>query len=253
MAAKGNNDIVIIFPRQETPCSTSIAAAIVRPIRRTPAVRPSWDCAPAIYEPPGSPVAPARPLPPEPAPLRDGHAVAPHSDVGQATPQAATNPAPTPSASQNPGSKLFVGVNIKLKGVEISDCDLLVVEGNVEATVHSKEMEIAKPGTLHGTALIDVAEVHGEFTGELTARTRLVVHATGKVSGTIRYGRLIVADGGMISGDMKQIDAVEPRAAPSRPPAHEPRHERDGVRNGSEAARRPHGATPVDRDREGRA
>ena len=94
------------------------------------------------------------------------------------------------------GSKLLVGVNIELKGVEISACDILVVEGHVEATVHSKLMQIAEPGTLKGTALIDVAEVHGEFTGELTARTRLVVHGTGRVSGTIRYGRLIVADGG---------------------------------------------------------
>ena len=43
-------------------------------------------------------------------------------------------------------------LNVKLKGVEISDCDLLVVEGHVEATAHSKAMEIAKPGTLQGTA-----------------------------------------------------------------------------------------------------
>ena len=47
-------------------------------------------------------------------------------------------------AGEAPGSKLFVGVNIKFKGVEISDCDLLVIEGHVEATVHSKEMQIAQ-------------------------------------------------------------------------------------------------------------
>jgi cytoskeletal protein CcmA (bactofilin family) len=87
-------------------------------------------------------------------------------------------------------------------------------------------MQISPPGTLHGTAQIDVAEVHGEFTGELTARTRLVVHGTGKVSGTIRYGTLIVAEGGTISGDMKQIDAVETpaRPAPSRTATHDARH-----------------------------
>jgi cytoskeletal protein CcmA (bactofilin family) len=87
-------------------------------------------------------------------------------------------------------------------------------------------MQISPPGTLHGTAQIDVAEVHGEFTGELTARTRLVVHGTGKVSGTIRYGKLIVAEGGTISGDMKQIDAVETpsRPAPSRAATHDARH-----------------------------
>jgi cytoskeletal protein CcmA (bactofilin family) len=108
--------------------------------------------------------------------------------------------------AEAPGSKLFVGINIKLKGVEISDCDVLVVEGQVEATVYSKGLQIAKPGTLKGTAAIDVAEIFGEFSGELTARTRLVVHGTGRVSGTIRYGKLIVAEGGEISGDVRQLD-----------------------------------------------
>ncbi len=114
--------------------------------------------------------------------------------------------APGLGLAETPGSKLFVGINIKLKGVEISDCDVLVVEGQVEATVYSKGLQIAKPGTLKGTAAIDVAEIFGEFSGELTARTRLVVHGTGRVSGTIRYGKLIVAEGGEISGDVRQLD-----------------------------------------------
>ncbi|HEX9302154.1 MAG TPA: polymer-forming cytoskeletal protein [Casimicrobiaceae bacterium] len=108
-------------------------------------------------------------------------------------------------------------MNIKLKGVDISDCDVLVIEGSVEATVHSKAMQIAKPGTLKGTALIDVAEIQGEFSGELTARTRLVVHSTGRVSGTIRYGKLIVAEGGELTGDVKRMEtADEQRAQPAR-------------------------------------
>jgi cytoskeletal protein CcmA (bactofilin family) len=126
-----------------------------------------------------------------------------------AAPAATATPelyAPGLGLAETPGSKLFVGVNIKLKGVEISDCDVLVVEGQVEATVYSKGLQIAKPGTLKGTAAIDVAEIFGEFSGELTARTRLVVHGTGRVSGTIRYGKLIVAEGGEISGDVRQLD-----------------------------------------------
>ncbi len=121
------------------------------------------------------------------------------------------------------GSRLFVGLNVKLKGVEISDCDLLVVEGRVEATVHSKAMEIAKPGTLQGTVEVDVAEIHGDFTGELTARTRLVVHGTGRVAGTIRYGRLVVADGGTITGDVKELGTAEAPVTPARRAAAEPR------------------------------
>jgi cytoskeletal protein CcmA (bactofilin family) len=123
-----------------------------------------------------------------------------------------------------PGSQLFIGPNIKLKGVEISDCDVLIVEGQVEATVNSKAMQIAKPGTLKGVAVIDVAEIDGEFSGELTAHSRLIVRGTGRVSGKIRYGRLIVADGGEISGDVQRIDAapahpgkVEATQPPLRP------------------------------------
>ncbi len=194
---------------------------------------------PAVYEPPSSPGQP-RALPPDPAVLREpGAAVPPRVDTSRPDPAPVVerHPAPgtaTPApAAQSPGSKLFVGVNIKLKGVEISDCDLLVIEGHVEATVHSKEMQIAPPGTLNGIAQIDVAEVHGEFTGELTARTRLVVHGTGKVSGTIRYGSLIVAEGGTISGDMKQIDAVETPVRPAAPRAasHDARHSNASSRN----------------------
>ena len=122
------------------------------------------------------------------------------------TPAAPELYAPGLGLAETAGSRLFVGINIKLKGVEISDCDVLVVEGQVEATVYSKGLQIAKPGTLKGTAAIDVAEIFGDFSGELTARTRLVVHGTGRVSGTIRYGKLIVAEGGELSGDVRQLD-----------------------------------------------
>ena len=99
-----------------------------------------------------------------------------------------------------------------------------MIEGQVEATVHSKAMEIAKPGTLKGNAQIDVAEIHGEFVGELTARTRLVVHGTGRVSGTIRYGKLIIAEGGEITGDVKRLESAEgaPSSASLAAPARAP-------------------------------
>ncbi|HEV8552667.1 MAG TPA: polymer-forming cytoskeletal protein [Casimicrobiaceae bacterium] len=124
--------------------------------------------------------------------------------------------APAPDIAETAGSKLSVGPNIKLKGVEISNCDILIVEGHMEATVNSTAMKIAQPGTLKGIAVIDVAEIHGEFSGELTARKKLVVHGTGRVSGTIRYGTLIVTEGGDLTGDVKRLDAsADPAQASS--------------------------------------
>jgi cytoskeletal protein CcmA (bactofilin family) len=166
---------------------------------------------PAPYDPP---LPPSRPMTsgvrsgfsPQPSPPREYVAPPPVEEPAPAPASASAYAAPSADSG---GSKLFIGVNIKLKGVEISDCDVLVIEGQVEATVHSKVMQIDQPGTLNGTALIDVAEIRGEFKGELTARTRLVVHGTGRVSGTIRYGKLIVEEGGELTGDVKRHDGSE--------------------------------------------
>jgi cytoskeletal protein CcmA (bactofilin family) len=99
-------------------------------------------------------------------------------------------------------SKLIVGPDIKLKGAEITDCDTLVVEGRVEASMDSRVIQIAEHGFFVGKAGIDVAEIHGHFEGELTAREKLVVHATGRVSGKVRYGKLAIEEGGEVSGDI---------------------------------------------------
>ncbi len=102
--------------------------------------------------------------------------------------------------------RLTVGPNIKLKGAEINDCDTLVVEGHVEASMDSKTLEILKTGSYEGTVTIDVAEIHGKFSGNLTARKKLIVHASGWVSGVVRYGSLLVSEGGVVSGDIASID-----------------------------------------------
>ena len=109
------------------------------------------------------------------------------------------------SPSHEEGSKLTVGPNIKLKGSEITDCEILVVEGTVEASMNSRDIRIAEGGVFSGTAEIDVAEVRGHFEGELTARKRLVIYATGKVTGQIRYGALKIEEGGVLSGDVATL------------------------------------------------
>jgi hypothetical protein len=76
-------------------------------------------------------------------------------------------------------AKLVVGPDIKMKGAEITDCDTLVVEGRVEAAMDSRVIQIAEQGVFSGTVGIDIAEIHGRFEGDLTARKTLVIHATG--------------------------------------------------------------------------
>ena len=129
-------------------------------------------------------------------------------------------PAPTPSndanaaASSAPApSRLTVGPNIKLRGVEIDDCDTLVVEGRVEATMVSREIQISETGSFSGKVDVDVAEIRGAFQGEMTARRRLVIHASGRVNGKIRYGKVNVQEGGEVSGDVGTLTGDTPSGA----------------------------------------
>lgn len=137
------------------------------------------------------------------------------NDVRPGTPNAAAlaaaaAPAPTAPTANNsstpvPGgeAKLTVGPNIKLKGVEITDCDTLVVEGSVEATMDSRMIQISERGSFKGSAEIDVAEIRGAFDGNLTVRQKLVIYSTGKVTGRIRYGKVVIEEGGQLSGEIE--------------------------------------------------
>ena len=99
------------------------------------------------------------------------------------------------------GSHLIVGANVKLKCAEILDCETLIIEGEVEASMNSQSLSIAPGGALRGKVNVEVAEIHGRFDGELHARSQLIIHATGRVSGKVRYGQLFVGQGGELRGD----------------------------------------------------
>jgi cytoskeletal protein CcmA (bactofilin family) len=134
---------------------------------------------------------------------------------GQASGIVAATAAPTVAAANTATgkeveSKLTVGPNIKLKGVEITDCDTLVVEGSVEATMDSRVIQISERGSFKGSCEIDIAEIHGQFDGSLTVRQKLTIYSTGKVTGKIRYGKVVIEEGGQLSGE---VEAGAARAA----------------------------------------
>ena len=132
----------------------------------------------------------------------------------QGTPMPATT---TEAAKPEGVSKLIVGPDIKLKGAEITDCDTLVVEGRVEASMDSRVIQIAENGVFVGKVGIDIAEIRGRFDGELTARKQLVIRATGRVSGKIRYGKVAIEEGGELSGDIGAIADTGAAAQPLFP------------------------------------
>jgi cytoskeletal protein CcmA (bactofilin family) len=145
---------------------------------------------------------------------RDARALEPGTS---ATEVRAEPPRAEPEVKAKPeetkGSKLIVGPDIKLKGAEITDCDTLVVEGRVEASMDARLVQIAESGALYGTIGVDLFEIRGRFEGELTVRKQLTIHPGGKVTGKIRYGKIVIEDGGELSGDVATLGAA--KAAPA--------------------------------------
>ena len=102
--------------------------------------------------------------------------------------QAQEAPKPPAKAEDTKGSKLIVGPDIKLKGVEITDCDTLVVEGRVEAAMDSRVIRIAS-GRVFRNVGIDLAEIHAASKASDRAQTaRHQVHRQG--DGKIATGKL---------------------------------------------------------------
>jgi cytoskeletal protein CcmA (bactofilin family) len=154
---------------------------------------------------------PAAPAPAERDSARDATpAPAPSSEPARAE-------AAKPKAEEPKGSRLTVGPDIKLKGAEITDCDTLVVEGRVEASMDARVIQISESGSFHGTVGVDVAEIRGRFDGEMTARKQLIIHPGGKVTGKIHYGKIVIEEGGELSGDVGTIANMKPAAVLAAP------------------------------------
>lgn len=139
-------------------------------------------------------------------------------------PARATEPRPAP---RSVGARMTVGPGINLKG-EISDCDTLVVEGSIDATLVGEILEVAEGGTFSGTANVAEAEINGRFEGELTVTGVLQIRSGGHVTGTIKYGRIEVESGGEISGSVTREDK-NPRTGASTISA--PRRDRTPAAN----------------------
>lgn len=171
---------------QETPRSIDTTPAA------TSGTGPSFNRAPTMATPPrmpggGYPGAPAY-----------GAAAAPTTPSSYAYGAA-------PEARTLDGRKLIIGEGITMSG-EIESCDVLIVEGTVEAALKGASMmEIAESGVFYGTVEINEAVIAGRFEGDLTVNGRLHIKSTGSITGTIVYKELAVEAGATVDGKITPL------------------------------------------------
>jgi cytoskeletal protein CcmA (bactofilin family) len=128
----------------------------------------------------------------------------------QKNPSPASGPGRQPAAEAAP-KLLVVGPDITLAG-EITACDRLVVEGNVRVALdRTRAIEITPSGRFtEGRAEVEEADIGGVYEGELTVRGRLLIRATGRVAGRVRYGELEIERGGRLEGSLGDYQPADP-------------------------------------------
>jgi cytoskeletal protein CcmA (bactofilin family) len=116
------------------------------------------------------------------------------------------------TATTSDGRKLTIGQGITMSG-EIENCDQLLVEGTVEATLNgAKMLDIAETGVFYGSVDIEEAVIAGRFEGDLTVDGRVTIEATGTVVGTITYRELNVEAGATIEGKISSFASANAKS-----------------------------------------
>jgi len=137
---------------------------------------------------------------------------APPSSADKSPAPHETEPRSHPCSSEADVRTLIIGPGVSVKG-EITSCNRLIVEGKIEAKLADCPNVIIKEGgVFNGESTTENAEVQGSFDGNLVVRGRLLVQATGRVSGKIAYGDIEIERGGKISGEIshEEVSRLKP-------------------------------------------
>ena len=144
---------------------------------------------------------PIKPAPPAP--------VIPPRTPDPPRPDAEPAHAPTfhdPAVDKVDARMLIVGREISFSG-DVTSCERLIIEGRIEVNLQNCQiMIIAETGIFRGNGSTENADIRGRVEGDLIVHNRLLIRASGHVSGTITYGEIEIEAGGKISGVIQASD-----------------------------------------------
>ena len=82
----------------------------------------------------------------------------------------------------------------------------MVVEGTIKANIKEcRDVAIAQGGLFSGSAAVQSADISGRFEGDIKVSGRLMIRATGLVSGTVEYSELEIERGGRLAGNVSAV------------------------------------------------
>lgn len=116
------------------------------------------------------------------------------------------HPAPAPAPQDAPAGRSHLVAGTRIVG-DIMAPGLLEIQGEVKGRVIADSVVIEERGTVDGEVRAAAIGVRGTFTGQLNGGA-VRVHATARMSGTIRYDTLSVESGSEITATCEKAKAA---------------------------------------------
>ena len=114
----------------------------------------------------------------------------------------------SPLEDKNGEGFVVIGKGTHIVG-EISNCSKIEISGYLEGSVMAREVIVREGGCLKGHLQSERAEVH--------VQDHLDIRSTGQASGELAYGKLSVAPGGKLAGNIQSHSQLEKQDASLQP------------------------------------
>jgi cytoskeletal protein CcmA (bactofilin family) len=160
---------------------------------------------------------------PEKVPAADRKKPADKDQAKEASAKAA--PAPMQPAQPRGEPATYLSKAVHFEGVIRSECSVHV-DGEVKGSIEAPDsgITIGPGGKVEADLVAQHVNVDGLVVGSVVALDRLEVRSTGGIQGDVRAGRLVMEEGGMLSGALRMESPTKAnmRELPPRRPDPRP-------------------------------
>ena len=116
-------------------------------------------------------------------------------------------------------TETFIGHETSFEGI-LDTSNTVHIEGIFRGQLKSsKGVIVNKVGKLEADVMAEYVIIHGNVTGNVTARKLLEIGPSGKITGNVEAGSVTIASGGLLDGFCKMIgserNGSEPQDSPS--------------------------------------
>lgn len=122
-------------------------------------------------------------------------------------------PAPEPT-DHVPRGELALGPGARLSLAERFEGESAQIDGELSGALKVRRFVLGRGASMQGHVSCENAQVRGRFEGELRVRGKLVVFASGRVEGKVRFAEVQVWKGGEISGNVMRHEEAAQRPMP---------------------------------------